>query len=84
MVLARLTELLDGAAPEPAAASYRDEADIHDWAAEAVGAMTGAGVLQGVDGGAFSPRTPMTLEQMIVALYRVYSPRAELLSAEAA
>ena len=84
VVLARLTELLDGAAPEPAAASYRDEADIHDWAAEAVGAMTGAGVLQGVDGGAFSPRTPMTLEQMIVALYRVYSPRAELLSAEAA
>ena len=81
VVLARLTALLDGAEPETYPVFYTDAAEIRSWALDSVGAMTSAGVLRGLDDGSFAPRASMTREQMIAALYRVYSPRAEALAA---
>lgn len=80
VVLARLMAMLDGVSVEDGQVYYTDAAEIHDWAVDAVAQVTAEGVMAG-DGSRFAPQAEMSREAMIAALYRVYEPRAEALTA---
>lgn len=81
-VLVRLMTYLDGKAPASAPVTYTDATAISSWAVESVGAATAAGVLQGSNG-AFRPHDSVTLQEMIVALWRVCQPRLDTFGAAA-
>lgn len=73
-VLVRLAEFLDEETyvGKGTVSGYADAADIRDWAAPFVAAATELKLIQGVDG-QFQPKRTMTLEQMIIAMDRVYA-----------
>ena len=83
-VLVRLMEFLDDAIYQGTGTEdYADADQVSQWAAPYVAAATEAGVLEG-SGAQFRPQSPMTREQMVLALYRVYAARADRQTAEAA
>ena len=72
VVLSRLMAYLEDWEVEDETLPYADAGGISPWARISVAAVTEAGVMQG-SGGNFHPQQPMTLEQMVVALCRVYA-----------
>ena len=82
VVLFRLMVLLDGKAPATGPLSYLDATAISDWAAGPVSGVTGAKVFYGSDG-FFSPADNVTLQEMIVALWRIAQPHMETAAAAA-
>ena len=82
VVLFRLMILLDGKAPATGPLSYLDAASISDWAAGPVSGVTGAKVFYGSDG-FFRPADNVTLQEMIVALWRIAQPHVETAAAAA-
>lgn len=81
-VLFRLMILLDGKAPATGPLSYRDATSISDWAAGPVSGVTGAKVFYGSDG-FFRPADNVTLQEIIVALWRIAQPHVETAAAAA-
>ena len=81
-VLVRLMEYLDDTnyTADAGTAAYDDVADVSLWAVPYVNAATEQGVLRG-SGGSFRSQSPVTREQMIVALYRVYEARTPVAEA---
>ncbi|MGN0106850.1 MAG: DUF5050 domain-containing protein, partial [Hominilimicola sp.] len=47
--------------------------EISDWAKESVGKMLSVGMLSGMDDVSFAPKSNLTIEQAIVAVYSLYS-----------
>ena len=82
VVLFRLMVLLDGKAPATGRLSYLDATAISDWAAGPVSGVTGAKVFYGSDG-FFRPADNVTLQEMIVALWRIAQPHMETAAAAA-
>ena len=82
VVLFRLMVLLDGTAPATGPLSYLDATAISDWAAGPVSGVTGAKVFYGSDG-FFRPADNVTLQEMIVALWRIAQPHMETAAAAA-
>ena len=80
--LPRTGGLLDGKAPATGPLSYLDAASISDWAAGPVSGVTGAKVFYGSDG-FFRPADNVTLQEMIVALWRIAQPHVETAAAAA-
>ena len=71
-LLSRLAQVmghpLSGQTPD-----YADAAEISAWAAEAVGQMQAAGIMNGIEGNRFAPRDPYTREQSIMTVLRLYN-----------
>lgn len=71
-LLSRLAQVmghpLSGQSPD-----YADTAEISAWAAEAVGQMQAAGIMNGIEGNRFAPRDPYTREQSIMTVLRLYN-----------
>ena len=71
-LLSRLAQVmghpLSGQSPD-----YADAAEISAWAAEAVGQMQAAGIMNGIEGNRFAPRDPYTREQSIMTVLRLYN-----------
>lgn len=53
------------------AAEFSDEAEISEYAREAVGKMAGAGIINGVGGGVFAPTDSATRAQTAAIIYRL-------------
>ncbi|MGN0108104.1 MAG: S-layer homology domain-containing protein, partial [Hominilimicola sp.] len=47
--------------------------DISDWARESVSKMLSSGMLSGMEDGRFAPKSNLTIEQAITAVYRLYN-----------
>lgn len=76
LCLFRLAERL-GAELEAADPEFADNADIGDYAFSAVGAMNKAGIINGVDGGKFAPKSVTTRAQACKMIYEVMKRGAE-------
>ena len=60
-----------GIAAEPAdLTAYADGEEVADWAAEGMAALVGRGVLEGTGENALSPKTPCTVEQAVLLVWR--------------
>lgn len=53
--------------------TFTDRADISEYAADAVAALSGLGIINGMDDGNFSPRNMTSRAQAAVMIYRVIS-----------
>ena len=70
-MLARLAEAMGR--PLPAAdPTFADNASISSWAADAVGQMQAAGIMDGTGDNQFSPQSSYTREQSILTALRLY------------
>ncbi len=70
-ILSRMVSYLKLNLPEQNGASYSDDGEISDWAKENVYDVKKLGVMQGVDGNKFDPKSGYTKEQAIVTIMRV-------------
>lgn len=70
-ILVRLADAMGRPLPE-AAPSFADNASIAAWAADAVGRVQAAGVMDGTGGNQFSPQASYTREQSILTAYRLF------------
>jgi hypothetical protein len=52
--------------------AFADNADISDWAFNAVGAMQASGIMIGVGDNRFAPQDPYTREQSIIIMLRLF------------
>jgi len=53
-------------------ATFSDNNELSEWAAEAVGQVQAAGIMQGVGSNNFAPKDPYTREQSIITIMRLY------------
>ncbi len=72
-VLAYRFLLYAGAAPAGAEAAFADRESISGYAQEAVGALSGAGIINGMGDGTFSPQQQATRAQAAKVVYDVLS-----------
>lgn len=74
-MLWRVMERFSPAEDPPTArlSAYQDAAQISPWAREAVAALAAAGILKGDGKGHISPRSPCTVEQAVILVYRVFT-----------
>ncbi len=70
-ILSRMVSYLKLNLPEQNGASYSDDGEISDWAKKNVYDVKKLGVMQGVDGNKFDPKSGYTKEQAIVTIMRV-------------
>ncbi len=70
--LYRVYRACGGAAEEDTAAPFADEAEISDWAMEAVHTLRQQDVLRGMGHGMFQPKGSFTVEQCAVTFLRLY------------
>lgn len=52
---------------------FADKSSVSDWAAESMGVLAANGIMLGTSDTELSPKSPCTVEQSIILLYRVYS-----------
>ena len=71
VMLARLAYAI-GQPLEQADATFYDNADVSDWAVDAVGQMQESGIMGGVGNNLFSPGGDYTREQSIVTILRLF------------
>lgn len=55
------------------AASFADNGELSSWAAESVGQIQAAGIMDGVGDNTFAPRAPYTREQSIITILRLFN-----------
>mgnify|MGYP002516693018 CR=1 FL=1 len=70
-ILSRMVSYLKLNLPEQSGTHYSDDGEISDWAKENVYDVKKLGVMQGVDGNKFDPKSGYTKEQAIVTIMRV-------------
>ncbi len=70
-ILSRMVSYLKLNLPEQSGSNYSDDGEISDWAKENVYDVKKLGVMQGVDGNKFDPKSGYTKEQAIVTIMRV-------------
>lgn len=70
-ILARLSKVM-GKELSATAPTYADNASIGPWAADAVGQVPAAGIMQGTGGNFFSPQMTYSREQSILTVLRLY------------
>ncbi|MNP46728.1 Endo-1,4-beta-xylanase A precursor [compost metagenome] len=70
----RASKLLGMTAPDTrgSSAAFADQSQISDYVAEAIAALRKAGVMDGLSGGYFEPKSSSTRAQAAVLLYRLY------------
>lgn len=71
-MLYRAWDLVRVAGPSEGLEGYTDSGEVSDWAVDAVGAMTAAGIMKGTSDTTLSPKDPCTVEQAILLCYRFY------------
>ena len=71
-VLQRILGYLGADAQKDSDLTFSDDADISDWAKEAVYALNGEGILLGTAENNFSPKSNFTKEQAVVTVLRIY------------
>ena len=71
-MLSRLADALDKPLINPET-TFADKDEISDWAVDAVNKMQAAGIMQGVGGNRFSPKTWYTREQSIITILRLFN-----------
>ena len=54
------------------AASFADNGELSSWAAESVGQIQAAGIMDGVGDNTFAPKEPYTREQSIITILRLF------------
>ncbi len=73
VMLARAYEAIGGRLPEsPEGAVFTDQADIADWAQKSVAALSGWGIMKGMEDGSFNPRGTYSVEQCLLTFLRLY------------
>ena len=72
-MLARLATAIGKPLPTVDAPPFNDNADISDWAIEAVGQMQATGIMNGLGDNTFSPLTDYIREQSIVTMMRLFN-----------
>jgi len=70
-MLARLANAVGKPLPKESA-TFSDNNELSAWAAEAVGQVQAAGIMQGVGSNNFAPKDPYTREQSIITIMRLY------------
>ena len=71
-ILQRTLGCLGADAQKDSDLTFSDDADISDWAKEAVYALNGEGILLGTAENNFSPKSNFTKEQAVVTVLRIY------------
>lgn len=71
-ILQRTLGCLGADAQKPSDLTFSDDADISDWAKEAVYALNGEGILLGTVENNFSPKSNFTKEQAVATVLRIY------------
>lgn len=80
-IICKTAELLGAPLPENPEKIWADAAEIGSWAGGFVSAVDAAGIMQGVGGGRFSPKTALTREQVICMMARTLTYVAAELNA---
>lgn len=76
-VIALTAKQLGAQFPEEGQTQWTDEAQIGSWAVSYISAVDAAGIMRGTGEGRFSPKSPLTREQMICMLVRMINYCAE-------
>ncbi len=71
-ILQRTLGCLGADVQKPSDLTFSDDADISDWAKEAVYALNGEGILLGTAENNFSPKSNFTKEQTVATVLRIY------------
>ena len=70
-ILARLAEKVGYKLPAQALA-FDDKGSVSSWAADAVGGVSAAGIMNGIGGNRFDPKGVFTREQAVLTVLRMY------------
>ena len=70
-MLSRLANIIDHPMPD-LAPTFADNANISEWAVDAVGHVQAAGIMSGVGNNTFSPLADYTREQSIITIMRMF------------
>lgn len=70
-ILARLADVLGYDLPGQTL-TFADAASVNTWAADAVGRLSAAGIMNGVGGNRFDPQDDFTAEQSVLTVLRMY------------
>jgi len=57
---------------------YDDRGEVSDWAVDGVGVLAANGIMKGTSDTTLSPKSPCTVEQSIILIYRLYMEYAAI------